>query len=55
MSNSCPVICYTKNSFHCRRLWHQLTLVLLELVQKPEVTKQLKEIYENVIADFEMK
>jgi len=40
---------------HVRRLWHQLTLVLLELVQKPEVTKQLKEIYENVIADFEMK
>jgi len=40
---------------HVRRLWHQLTVVLLELVQRPEVTKQLKEIYENVIADFEMK
>ena len=38
-----------------RRLWHQLTIVLMELVKRPEVTNQLKEIYENVIADFEMK
>jgi len=40
---------------HVRRLWHQLTIVLMELVKRPEVTNQLKEIYENVIADFEMK
>jgi len=41
--------------FHTRRLWHQLTQVLLKLVQKPEVSGQLKEIYENVICEFETK
>jgi len=41
--------------FHTRRLWHQLTQVLLKLVQKPEVSGQLKEIYENVISEFETK
>jgi len=41
--------------FHTRRLWHQLTQVLLKLVQKPEVNGQLKDIYENVISEFETK
>jgi len=41
--------------FYTRRLWHQLTTVLLKLVLRPEVNAQLKDIYENVIAEFEMK
>jgi len=43
--------------FHAKRLWHQLTQVLLNLVQRPELQQgdQLYELYTNVIADFETK
>lgn len=43
--------------FHQRRLWHQLTLVLLQLVKRPELQKgdDLWQLYNNVIADFEIK
>merc|ERR1712018_899121 len=43
--------------FHQRRLWHQLTQVLLSLVERPELQKNddLWQLYTNVIADFEIK
>jgi len=41
--------------FHQRRLWHQLTQVLLKLVQRPELGPKLKEIYENAISEFETR
>ena len=43
--------------FHQRRLWHQLTGVLLTLVKKEELQKgdDLWQLYTNVIADFEIK
>ena len=43
--------------FHQRRLWHQLTGVLLTLVKKEELQKNddLWQLYTNVIADFEIK
>merc|ERR1712018_659152 len=44
--------------FHQRRLWHQLTQVLLSLVVRPELQKNdndLWQLYTNVIADFEIK
>lgn len=42
---------------HQRRLWHQLTGVLLSLVKRPELEKgdDLWQLYNNVIADFEIK
>merc|ERR1711992_381348 len=43
--------------FHQRRLWHQLTNVLLSLVKRDELQKNddLWQLYTNVIADFEIK
>merc|ERR1711953_172245 len=43
--------------FHQRRLWHQLTGILLSLVKRPELEKgdDLWQLYNNVIADFEIK
>ena len=43
--------------FHQRRLWHQLTKVLLVLVKREELQKgdDLWQLYTNVIADFEIK
>jgi 26S proteasome regulatory subunit N9 len=43
--------------YHQRRLWHQLTGILLELVKRPELQKSddLWQLYTNVIADFELK
>jgi len=43
--------------FHQRRLWHQLTNVLLNLVKRDELQKgdDLWQLYTNVIADFEIK
>ena len=43
--------------FHQRRLWHQLTQVLLSLVMRPELQENddLWQLYTNVIADFEIK
>jgi len=43
--------------FHQRRLWHQLTGVLLTLVKQEELQKgdDLWQLYTNVIADFEIK
>jgi len=43
--------------FHQRRLWHQLTQVLLSLVERPELQKNddLWQLYTNVVADFEIK
>jgi len=43
--------------YHQRRLWHQLTQVLLTLVDRPELQKSddLWQLYTNVIADFEIK
>merc|ERR1712018_939072 len=44
--------------FHQRRLWHQLTQVLLSLVVRPELQKNdndLWQLYTNDIADFEIK
>jgi len=40
-----------------KRLWHQLTEVLLALVQRPELQDgdKLWQLYTNVIADFELK
>ena len=42
--------------FHQRRLWHQLTGVLLTLVKKEELQKgdDLWQLYTNVISDFEI-
>ena len=42
---------------HQRRLWHQLTGILLSLVKRPELEKgdDLWQLYNNVIADFEIK
>ena len=42
---------------HQRRLWHQLTEVLLQLVKRPELHEgdNLWQLYTNVIADFEIK
>ena len=42
-------------NFYSRRLWHQLTQVLLKLVQRPELRPKLKEIYENAISEFETR
>jgi len=44
-------------TFHQKRLWHQLTEVLLKLVLRPELQKgdELYNLYTNVIADFETK
>jgi hypothetical protein len=43
--------------FHQRRLWHQLTGILLDLVKRPELQENnaLWQLYTNVIADFELK
>ena len=43
--------------YHQRRHWHQLTLLMLELVARPELQTedQLHELYTNAIADFETK
>ena len=43
--------------YHQRRLWHQLTGVLLNLVKRDELQKgdDLWQLYTNVIADFEIK
>lgn len=43
--------------FHQRRLWHQLTGVLMNLVKREELQQndQLWQLYTNVIADFEIK
>lgn len=43
--------------FHQRRLWHQLTGVLLDLVKREELQTSdvLWQLYTNVIADFEIK
>jgi len=44
-------------TLHQKRLWHQLTEVLLKLVLRPEVQEgdELYSLYTNVIADFETK
>ena len=42
-------------NLYSRRLWHQLTQVLLKLVQRPELGPKLKEIYENAISEFETR
>lgn len=43
--------------YHQRRHWHQLTVLMLELVARPELQTedQLHELYTNAIADFETK
>jgi len=43
--------------YHQRRLWHQLTGVLLTLSKQEELQKNddLWQLYNNVIADFELK
>ena len=43
--------------FHQKRLWHQVTQVLLKLVNRPELQAddELYNLYTNVIADFEIK
>ena len=43
--------------YHQRRLWHQLTGVLLTLSKQEELQKNddLWQLYTNVIADFELK
>lgn len=39
-----------------RKLWHQLTLTLLEFVRRPEASQEdLVALYDNFISDFEMK
>lgn len=45
------------HQYHQKRLWHQLTGVLLKLVKRPELQDgdQLWQLYTNVIADFEIK
>lgn len=42
---------------HQRRHWHQLTVLLLELVVRPELPtgEELHQLYTNAIADFETK
>jgi len=45
-------------TYHQKRLWHQLTQVLLKLVLRPELQEgdqELYNLYTNVIADFETK
>ncbi|GAB6019484.1 26S proteasome non-ATPase regulatory subunit 13 [Chamberlinius hualienensis] len=43
--------------YYNKRLWHQLTLYLLDFVKDPSFSTgdELLNLYENVIADFEMK
>jgi len=43
--------------YYQRRLWHQLTGILLDLVKREELQKgdDLWQLYTNVIADFEIK
>lgn len=45
------------HQLYVKRLWHQLTEVLLALVQRPELQDgdKLWQLYTNVIADFELK
>ena len=40
-----------------KRLWHQLTLLLIDLIVRPELKDggQLHDLYTNAIADFETK
>lgn len=42
---------------HGKRLWHQLTNELLTFVKLPELqqAKQLIELYENFIKEFELR
>lgn len=43
--------------YHQRRHWHQLTVLMLEIVVRPELRsgEQLHELYTEAIADFETK
>jgi hypothetical protein len=45
------------HQLYVKRLWHQLTGVLLTLVLRPELQEgdKLWQLYNNVIADFELK
>jgi hypothetical protein len=45
------------HQLYVKRLWHQLTGVLLQLVLRPELQDgdKLWQLYTNVIADFELK
>nr|CAG4640850.1 EOG090X05V9 [Eulimnadia texana] len=44
-------------NLHTKKLWHQLTLEILEFVKHPalQTGKELVQLYENFIADFENK
>jgi len=59
-SNSPPEVAatfVTLEEFYNKRLWHQLTLALLEFVKDPVFVGNdgLVKLYDNFIADFEMK
>ena len=41
--------------FYSRKLWHQITVVLLKLFNRPETKSNLTEIYQNVVKDLEPK
>lgn len=42
---------------HSKRLWHQLTVALLDLVKEPELqrNKLMIELYENCLKEFELR
>jgi len=44
-------------SFYNKKLWHQLTIELLQFVKHPSLQtgNELVQLYENFIADFENK
>lgn len=44
-------------NLHQKRLWHQLTMKLLELVARPDMQDENKlvNLYQNFISDFENK
>merc|ERR1712010_75194 len=42
-------------SLHSKRLWHQLTLELLEFVKRPDVQDQLVEFHQKFITDIDQR
>ena len=44
-------------NFYNKKLWHQLTIELLEFVKHPSLQSgnELYQLYENFVADFENK